>query len=88
MVKQSTNDQMDSLEINTPFESGSESANGGRSKKYLNMMKSEMYDSFCSSLHCYIGPMSKDESAIIRLRFRLWSRSLARVRLYFIHTLF
>lgn len=48
-------------------------------RKYLTMLKSELYDQYCSSLHCYVGPLGRDESAIIRLRFRLWSRSLLYV---------
>lgn len=77
MIKQSTtktaNDLLDSLDLTN------ENENGGGAGKYLSMIRTDVYDSFCSSLHCDVGPMSKDETAIIRLRFRLWSRSLAIV---------
>lgn len=46
---------------------------------YLGMMKMPSYDFYCSSIHCKVGPLGADESALIRLRFRLWSRSLALV---------
>jgi hypothetical protein len=38
-----------------------------------------MTSSNCAWLHCSIGSLSTDESAIIRLRFRVWSRNLAIV---------
>jgi hypothetical protein len=49
------------------------------STSFLSMSQEELYDFYCSALHCTIGPLSADESALIRLRFRLWSRNLAIV---------
>lgn len=45
----------------------------------LNFKKSYLYDNFCASLHCKIGHLRTDEAAIVRLRFRLWSTTLATV---------
>jgi hypothetical protein len=47
--------------------------------RYLSMMKLSNYDTYCSNVHCTIGPMNTDESALIRFRFRLWSKNLAMV---------
>jgi hypothetical protein len=48
-------------------------------KNYLSMSMSDKNDLYCAPLHCKVGPLNPDESAIIRLRFRLWSRNLALV---------
>ena len=47
--------------------------------KHLTMIDSHAYNFYCGSLHCNIGSLSTDESALIRLRFRLWSKNLAIV---------
>lgn len=66
--------------LDDSFDSASSEINDNNSDEhYLSMMQSDVFDSFCSSLHCDVGPMSKDESVVVRLRFRLWSRSLAPV---------
>ena len=58
-------------------------SNGNHKERptHLAMMKSNVYDYFCSSLHCDVGELNPDESALIRLRFRLWSRNLDAVSL-------
>ena len=33
----------------------------------------------CGSVHCNVETLKKDESALIRLRFRIWARNLAKV---------
>jgi G3E family GTPase len=38
-----------------------------------------MTSSHCAWLHCTIGSLNADEFAILRLRFRVWSRNLAIV---------
>ena len=48
--------------------------------KYLSMIDSHAYNFFCGSLHCNVGPLKADESALIRVRFRLWSKNLAMVK--------
>jgi hypothetical protein len=63
--------------------SSKSSGDGATHKKYLSMSKNTKYDFYCASLHCRVGPLSADESALIRLRFRLWSRNLALVGFYF-----
>lgn len=80
------NDLLDSLELNPLIGESVKDSNRREQEraKYLAMTQNDVYDAFCSSLHCDIGPMSKDESAIIRLRFRIWSRSLAIVSIYLI----
>lgn len=47
--------------------------------KHLNMISSSVYNFYCGSMHCNVGPLNADEAALIRLRFRLWSRHLAIV---------
>jgi hypothetical protein len=50
--------------------------------KYLNMISTSSYNFYCGSIHCNVGPLNSDESALIRLRFRLWSRHLAIVNTF------
>jgi hypothetical protein len=57
--------------------------NGKDSKVSLNMIKSPVYDFYCASIHCQLGPLNVDESSVVRLRFRLWSKSLALVSTFF-----
>jgi hypothetical protein len=47
---------------------------------HLSMIDSQAYNFYCGSLHCNVGPLSADESALIRIRFRLWSKNLAIVK--------
>jgi hypothetical protein len=56
---------------------------GRRSNIKLNMDTSESFEFYCAAIHCTIGNIRKDQSALIRLRFRLWSKSLAAVTFYF-----
>ena len=50
--------------------------------RYLSMLKLSSYDTYCSNVHCTIGPMNTDESALIRFRFRVWSKNLAMVSFF------
>jgi hypothetical protein len=54
-----------------------------RKSKYLSMIQSPVYDFYCASIHCKLGHLSVDESSLVRLRFRLWSKSLAPVSYLF-----
>lgn len=45
----------------------------------LKIINTELYTRFCSSIHCRINGLNADESALIRLRFRLWAKTLAKV---------
>ena len=63
---------------------GEEKHNHGHSLKseemsHLKFKASNLYDSYCASIHCKIDHLKTDESAIIRLRFRLWASTLALV---------
>ena len=49
---------------------------------HLKFKTSNLYELYCASLHCKIDRLKIDESAIIRLRFRVWSSTLALVFLY------
>ena len=49
---------------------------------HLKFKKSSLYDLYCASVYCKIDHLKIDESAIIRLRFRVWSSTLALVYLY------
>lgn len=49
------------------------------SSNKLKMINTELYSRYCSSIQCKINGLSADESAMIRLRFRLWSKTLAKV---------
>jgi hypothetical protein len=49
---------------------------------HLKFKKSNLYDLYCASLHCKIDHLKIDESAIIRLRFRVWSSTLAMVSIF------
>ncbi|CAF0823367.1 unnamed protein product [Brachionus calyciflorus] len=51
--------------------------NHGSNTDYLKMTKTDLYEFYCSTIHCKVGPLSADESALIRLRFRLYARTLA-----------
>lgn len=62
--------------------------NQPKSMRYLSMSKLDAYSLFCASLHCRVGPLNTDESALVRLRFRLWSRNLAHVSFYSIQSYF
>ena len=50
-----------------------------QTNSYLTMASSNLYDFYCGSIHCKVGPLNTDQSALIRLRFRLWARNLAIV---------
>ena len=50
---------------------------------YLKMNDSSMYEFYCSHVHCNVGPLNTDDTAMIRFRFRLWSKSLSIVRIFF-----
>ena len=52
------------------------------SGRFLDIPASNSFDFYCGSMHCEVGAMGKDEVAMVRLRFRLWSRNLAMV-IYF-----
>lgn len=70
---------LDSIECSTgmikkPLKSNENNKN---TFKYLSMIDSHAYNFFCGSLHCNVGPLKADESALIRIRFRLWSKNLA-----------
>lgn len=76
---------IDSLECsNGMIKQSLRSADGLKNKqkanfKQLSMISSDIYNFYCGSMHCSVGPLNADESALIRLRFRLWSRNLAIV---------
>lgn len=48
----------------------------------LKMINTELYNKYCSFIHCKINDLNADESALIRLRFRLWAKTLAKVNLF------
>lgn len=48
----------------------------------LKIINTELYRRYCSSIHCRINALNSDESALIRLRFRLWATTLAKVNKY------
>lgn len=50
--------------------------------KHLSMIQSPVYDFYCASIHCKLGQLNVDESSLVRLRFRLWSKSLASVSVF------
>ena len=49
---------------------------------HLKFKKSHLYDLYCASIHCKVFNLKIDESAIIRLRFRLWASTLALVIIF------
>ena len=56
-------------------------------KNYLSMISSNLFDFYCGSMHCTVRNLSTDESALIRLRFRLWARNMALVKYFKINQL-
>ena len=45
----------------------------------MDASKSSTFDMYCSTMRCKVGTLKKDQSGLIRLRFRLWSKHLAKV---------
>lgn len=87
MIKQKQKSQLekefDDNYLNLNLNMNSEKQSDKIKTDYLSMLKTDMYGFYCASIHCTVGPLNTDESALIRLRFRLWSKSLAAVNIYF-----
>jgi hypothetical protein len=62
--------------------SDDENEKNSPNSKYLSMIHSPVYDFYCASIHCKLGQLNVDESSLVRLRFRLWSKSLASVSIF------
>lgn len=52
--------------------------------RYSDIPMQSSFAYHCGSVHCSVGSLKKDESALIRLRFRVWARNLATVSSYFV----
>ena len=55
-----------------------------KNSTYLKMNNSSPYEFYCSHVHCNVGPLNTDDTAMIRFRFRLWSKNLAIVSILFL----
>ena len=58
-------------------------ASSTRKGNYLKMNNTSLYEFYCSHVHCNVGPLNTDDTAMIRFRFRLWSKNLAIVNFVF-----
>ncbi len=44
---------------------------------------SKSFGFYCASLHCTVDNLRRDQSALVRLRFRLWSKSFIKVSIFY-----